>query len=254
MTPSLPPRFLLPALGPMWRAAPRAAGSMRVLRRHASTTGKEKPIVLEKPARFNPPSHGARLPRKTPNHYGGGLTEGEKFAQGKRDYPGLMPPVGSKAHKFINSRNLHMAITLGTLLVLAITTFILNFTHTSPFAHLLPPASEFWSSPVNFIRTWMRVLALHERDRNERAIADHTALTNDVVKRAYFRKVHGLDKENPIRNLLGGGDGDEMNAEALAAVSGEPVPSATATETPTLTSESAEATSPEPKKKWLGIF
>ncbi|KAH6688315.1 hypothetical protein F5X68DRAFT_190002 [Plectosphaerella plurivora] len=252
MTSSLPPRFLLPALGPMWRAAPRAAGSMRVLRRHASTTGKDKPIVLEKPLKFNPPSHGARLPRYKPKHYGG-VSEGEKFAQGQRDYPGLMPPVGSKAHRFINSRKLHMSITLGTLVVLAITTFILNFTHTSPFAHLLPPASEFWSSPINFIRTWMRVMALHERDRNARTIAEHTALTDDVVKRAYFRKVHGLDKENPIRNFLGGGEGDEMNAEAFAAVSGEPVPAAATSNASTIPAESAESVQ-EPKKKWLGIF
>lgn len=237
----------------MWRAAPRAAGSMRVLRRQASTTGKSKPIVLEKPTKFNPPSHGSRLPRHKPKHYGGGLSEGEKFAQGQRDYPGLMPPVGSKAHRFINSRVLHMSITLGTLLVLAITTFILNFTHTSPFAHLLPPASEFWSSPVNFIRTWVRVMALHERDRNARTIAEHTALTDDVVKRAYFRKVHGLDKENPIRNLLGGAEGDEMNAEAFAAVSGESLPTATTSDASSLPAESTEAVQ-EPKKKWLGIF
>lgn len=140
----------------------------------------------------------------------------------------------------------------GTLFFLAITTLILNFTHTSPFAHLLPPASEFWSSPANFIRTWLRVLALHERDRNARAIADHENLTNDVVKRAYFRKVHGLDKENPIRNLLGGGDGDEMNAAALATVSGETVPAATSTAA--TENIAAEGEAQEPKKKWLGVF
>lgn len=114
MSSSLPPRFLLPALSPMWRVPRAGPGPMRALRRHASTTSKDsKPIVLEKPLKFNPPSHGARLPRKNPpKHYGGGLSEGERFAQGQRDYPGMMPPAGSKAHRFINSRAMHMTITL----------------------------------------------------------------------------------------------------------------------------------------------
>lgn len=130
-------------------------------------------------------------------------------------------------------------------------TFILNFTHTSPFKHLLPPASEFLSSPVQFIRTWVRVLQLHELDRNEKVIKSHTAHTEDVAKRAYFRKVHGLDKQNPIRNLLGGGEEDEVHPEhaadrsvvAQVAAGGskiappEPVPEAQ-----------------EGKKKWLGLF
>jgi hypothetical protein len=71
-----------------------------------------KPIVLEKPERFNPPSHGARLPRSTPKHYGGPLTTDEVRAQAKKSYPGLPPPPNTWSHWFINSRGVHMFITL----------------------------------------------------------------------------------------------------------------------------------------------
>ena len=71
-----------------------------------------KPIVLEKPERFNPPSHGARLPRSTPKHYGGSLTHDEIQTQKTKDYPGLPPPPNTWSHWFINNRQIHMFITL----------------------------------------------------------------------------------------------------------------------------------------------
>ena len=82
--------------------------------RYASTKTKGKQIVLEKPAKFNPPSHGARLPRKNaaPRHYGGDLGAAEAAAQKVRDYPGMMAPDGSWGHWFWNSRRFHLFITL----------------------------------------------------------------------------------------------------------------------------------------------
>ncbi|KAF9870147.1 hypothetical protein CkaCkLH20_12381 [Colletotrichum karsti] len=256
-TSTIIPRFLLPALSPMWRAAAvRSTGrpASAALRgngvwtvRYASTKSsaggpkKKGPIVLEKPAKFNPPSHGSRLPKSGPKHYGGQLSAQEKQAQRVKDYPGLMAPEGTWAHWFVNSRAIHLVITLGTLTTLAIASLYLNFTHTSPFKHLLPPASEFWSHPIDFVGTWIRVLQLHERDRNEKAIAMHTRHTDDVAKRQYYRKEHGLDKENPIANFLG------MKEE-----SGEPVPAADAS--PAAGNAEVKPAEGEKKKKWFGIF
>lgn len=70
------------------------------------------PIVLEKPERFNPPSHGRRLARSTPRHYGGAPSEEEIQAQRARSYPGLPPPPNTWSHWFINSRGVHLFITL----------------------------------------------------------------------------------------------------------------------------------------------
>ncbi|WYZ37464.1 hypothetical protein EsH8_II_000970 [Colletotrichum jinshuiense] len=263
---TLLPRFLLPALSPMWRAAatstgrPAAAASSAALRRNAVWTiryassksnpgaAQKGPLILEKPAKFNPPSHGSRLPkRNVPKHYGGQLGGQEVRAQRTREYPGMMAAEGTWAHWFFNNRKIHIFISLGTLTTLAITSLILNFNHTSPFKHLLPPASEFWSSPIDFIRTWVHVLQLHERDRNEKAIAMHSRHTDDVAKRQYYRKVHGLDKENPIANFLGmREESEEEKAAAAAAIEASPV------------AGNAEALAPaeseEKKKKWFGIF
>ncbi|KAK1961902.1 hypothetical protein LY78DRAFT_661725 [Colletotrichum sublineola] len=257
------PRFLLPALSPMWRAAATSPGhqAAATLRRNAAWTiryasskpagaGQKGPLILEKPAKFNPPSHGSRLPKKNgPKHYGGPLSAQEVRAQRTREYPGMMAPEGTWAHWFFNNRKVHLFISLGTLTTLAITTLVLNFTQTSPFKHLLPPASEFWSSPIEFVRTWIHVLQLHERDRNEKAIAMHSRHTDDVAKRQYYRKVHGLDKENPIANFLGmKEESDEEKAAAVAAVEASPVAGDAAAIAP------VEGEEKESKKKWFGLF
>lgn len=249
---SLPPRFLLPALSPAWRiAVRRVPRTATAAIRNASTSSSSrdgKPIVLEKPARFNPPSHGSRLPRNQgPKHYGGNLTDAELKAQKQRDYPGMPPPKGSKAHGIIHSRTLHLCISLGTLAALAIFTFTLNFTQTSRYKHLLPEASEFWSSPIQFVTTWIRVIQLHEKDRNERVLAQHTRHTDDVAKRAYYRKVHGLDRENPVVNFFKTEEQleEERKADleaAAAAVAAQGQPDVSSNE------------EGQKRKKWLGIF
>jgi hypothetical protein len=69
--------------------------------------------VLEKPAKFNPPSHGSRLKRNTmPKHYGPELTASEVAAQNARHYPGVMAPEGTWSHWFWHSRLLHTFITM----------------------------------------------------------------------------------------------------------------------------------------------
>ncbi|KAK1597765.1 uncharacterized protein LY79DRAFT_700671 [Colletotrichum navitas] len=260
------PRFLLPAMGPMWRAAATSAGrpAAATLRRNTAWTiryassaskptgaGQKGPLILEKPAKFNPPSHGTRLPKKNgPKHYGGPLSAQEVRAQRTREYPGMMAPEGTWAHWFLNNRKIHLFISLGTLTTLAIATLTLNFTQTSPFKHLLPPASDFWSSPIEFVRTWVHVLRLHERDRNEKAIAMHSRHTDDVAKRHYYRKAHGLDKENPIANFLGmKEEAEEEKASAISAAEASPVAGDAAAIVPV--EGDGEKSN---KKKWFGLF
>ena len=103
----------------MWRQlrpSSIARGS-RLAARHASSKAKpgpSKPIVLEKPAKFNPPSHGSRLPKKPrqQQHYGGDLSAAEAAAQKVKDYPGTMAPKGTLSHWFLHSRAFHLTITM----------------------------------------------------------------------------------------------------------------------------------------------
>lgn len=133
------PRFLLPQAGPVWPRANLGKAQLRTLEplvvRYASSSNaakghgkpgtpksKAKPsvMVLEKPEKFVPPSHGTRLPNKArqqqhqqqQQHYGGSLSGEELAAQRTREYPGMPPPRGTWAHWFWTSRALHLTITM----------------------------------------------------------------------------------------------------------------------------------------------
>lgn len=93
---------------------PRTAAyspASRISSRFASSNSS-KPIVLERPLKFNPPSHGSRLKKNTmPKHYGGVTTAEERAAQRMKSYPGLMAPEGTWSHWFWHSKTLHVFIT-----------------------------------------------------------------------------------------------------------------------------------------------
>ncbi|KAI0198725.1 hypothetical protein F4808DRAFT_249003 [Astrocystis sublimbata] len=152
-----------------------------------------KPIVLEKPERFNPPSHGKRLPRSTPRHYGGSLTAEEVQAQSQKTYPGLPPPPNTWSHWFINKRGIHTFITLGTLLSLAFYTFCANFNANSPFANMIPPISEFPRHPFQYVGMCIEVLKLHEEHESALTAEKRRKKIEDVAKRNEYRKAHGME-------------------------------------------------------------
>ncbi|KAI1480766.1 hypothetical protein F4774DRAFT_70829 [Daldinia eschscholtzii] len=207
-----------------------------------------KPLVLEKPERFNPPSHGARLPRSTPKHYGGPMTDAEIQAQAVKTYPGLPPPENTWSHWFIHSRGIHLFITLGTLTSLAIYTFIANFNAKSPFADLVPPISEFPRHPFQYLGVLLDVMRMHEEHESVITAEKRRRKVEDVAKRNEYRKAHGLE---PAQGFW-------ASANKPAAESIPIVESPTATPTPELESEpipAAVAVTPEEKpKKFLGIF
>ena len=113
------PRFLLPQRGLIWRArlpAPSTTTTSQTIR-HASkkATPKykgSKPLVLEKPTKFNPPSHGSRLPRDTLRYPGPQLSAEEIAMQKTKKYPSMMPPDGSFMRWFLTNKALHMYISL----------------------------------------------------------------------------------------------------------------------------------------------
>lgn len=76
--------------------------------RHASTTPPPKPRVLEKPDKFRPPSHPARLKSKPKYTYGPDLTQQQRT----RRYPHMMPAEGTFMHWFLTNRMIHVWITM----------------------------------------------------------------------------------------------------------------------------------------------
>ena len=112
------PRFLLPQRGFIWRTRlPAPARPSQTIIRHASkkATPKKKsskPLVLEKPTKFNPPSHGSRLPKEAPRYPGPQLSAEEIAMQKTKQYPSMMPPEGSFTRWFLTNKSLHMYISL----------------------------------------------------------------------------------------------------------------------------------------------
>lgn len=95
-----PPQFLL---------SRRAASST------SSSSGGSKPIVLEQPDKFRPPSHPARLNRArrpTGGAYNQGPTEQEREKQKTRTYPHMFPNQGTFLHWFLTDRWIHLWITM----------------------------------------------------------------------------------------------------------------------------------------------
>ncbi|SPO03384.1 uncharacterized protein DNG_06067 [Cephalotrichum gorgonifer] len=200
---------------------------------------QQKPLILEKPAKFNPPSHGAKLPsrKRMPQHYGGALPKEELKAQETREYPTMMAPKGTWAHWFWTNRLIHVFITTGTLLVLGIATYFINFTHTSPFKHLIPPVSDAYDQPITFLRTWMSVLSVHYEDANRKAFESRSRKMDDVLKRQAFQRAHETEK-GPMEKYFGFGR-QEPEEDTTAKVE----------------EQQAEAPAAEQKpKKWFGIF
>ncbi|KAL5615287.1 hypothetical protein BROUX41_005338 [Berkeleyomyces rouxiae] len=238
------------------------AFSSLVARLRASDPPSSKPIVLEKPTRFVPPSHGSRLARKqVPKHYGPAFTPDEIKEQNNRDYPTMLPPEGTFAHWFWTSKAVHTWIAIGTLATLAISTFLMNFSQTSPFKELIPPSSELFTSPIHFIFAWVNVIQLHHADSNQKAIDSRFTRLDDAMKRKMYQRAHGIEQESPITKIFGKipEPEDQVEAEKLTlakleqktkqavvdaagGVATEPVVSKTAQEPTQL------------RKKWFGLF
>lgn len=73
-----------------------------------------KPIVLEQPDKFRPPSHPQRLGRRRPQPaaYNQGATQSEKEQQKTRSYPHTFPNKGTFMHWFLTNRMIHLWITM----------------------------------------------------------------------------------------------------------------------------------------------
>ncbi|PHH55193.1 hypothetical protein CFIMG_000106RA [Ceratocystis fimbriata CBS 114723] len=240
---------------------PMRAFSLSVTRLAVSEPPSQpKHTVLEKPTRFVPPSHGARLARKNlPKHYGPAFTPDEIKEQNNRDYPTMLPPEGTFAHWFWTSKAVHSWIAIGTLTVLGVTSILMNFSQTSPFKELIPPSSELFTDPTHFIFAWVHVIQLHHADSNQKAIDSRFTRLDDAMKRKMYQRAHGIEQESPITKIFGKipEPEDQVEAEkltmakleektkqAIVDAAGGPV------ETPIIpTSEPTQ-----PRKKWFGLF
>ena len=167
------PRYLLPGLEVPCKRNPRLLSSALRYRgflcRNA-TTGKasSKPPLLEKPAKFYPPSHPQRLTKRAlPRQYPGPpLSQAQREEQKVKKYPHMMPAEGTFMFWFLNSRMLHMGICLVIIHLsprkrirfVLFTNFLLTPLFSSPYSFPSPSSSLLKTStapllsPTNYHR------------------------------------------------------------------------------------------------------
>lgn len=227
----------------------------------SSSSSPNNANILEKPAKFNPPSHGARLPRRnnapaTP-HYGGDLSAAEKAAQRTRQYPGMMAPPGTWAHWFWTSRAFHLGITMSTLAALAVFTVIENFRRTSPFVDMLPTMRETMQHPIMAARQTVEVVRLTEHLRVTGIAERRQMRVDDVAKRTMYRKAHGMDETVGFGSNGGwfsGGKDGKKNQGPVPPARNEVVDDASPIRGEAPMVEEPVAAEAGQKKKFLGIF
>ncbi|KAI9885997.1 MAG: hypothetical protein M1823_002219 [Watsoniomyces obsoletus] len=162
--------------------------------RHASTISTVKPQILEKPSRYNPPSHPTRTkqPPSAPRNYPGPRPDPSQKSSSRKRYPNSFPDEGSFMHWFLTTRWIHLCISLGTLCTLGAITFHWEFHRKSPYANMLPPASDLLWHPISFISTYIRVFKLDVEHTSAVTAQRRKKKVDDVVKRNEYRKAHGL--------------------------------------------------------------
>lgn len=230
--------------------------------RNASAS-TSKPRILEKPTRFNPPSHGKRLKNQTPRQYGPQLSKEQVTKQQTKKYPNMMPAPGTFMHWFLTSRGIHTFITLGTLVLLACITAFEQWRLATAFREQLPAVSDFLSQPLTAISQAWEVYGMEAAKISAETAERRRRGVEDVQKRSTYRIAHGLEDENS--QGMGGwtakSDEETLGSGAKARAVGRPVGVEPGQEVETTgvvrdeeRSEALYDNRKKPVKKWLGIW
>ncbi|KAL9639987.1 MAG: hypothetical protein Q9164_000565 [Protoblastenia rupestris] len=194
---ALIPHFLLPREYLLPRHQVQSLRALRVVPKRNPATCRfassrtSKPRVLEKPTRFNPPSHGRRIKEHIPRHYGPELTQQQEAAQETRQYPNMMPPKGTFMHWFLTNRGIHTWITMGTLVLLASFVSWENWCRSTIFRERLPSKQQILAHPIDsffqFVDAWKK----YNYETSQRANEERYRGIDDAQKRASYRRAHG---------------------------------------------------------------
>lgn len=123
---------------------------------------------------------------------------------------------------------------------MAVATFFMNYAYNSPFKELVPPISDLWQHPAYFFTGWKNVIVMHERNKGMKAQEARFQNLDDVAKRKYFMKMHGIEVKDPVSVVFGRGE-KMTDGQAEARVLG-------------LEEPPKEEEPPAPRKKWFGVL
>ncbi len=127
---------------------------------------------------------------------------------------------------------------------------------------MLPPASEYFTSPFTAFPTLAEVVRLHEAHKTARISEKRQRNVEDVAKRAAYRRAHGLPEEMglfgaklapvpPVAVDAAGVDGRGEKAVEVGVVEGF---SGGSGEVGRLSEQEKQEVAGKARAKWFGIF
>lgn len=131
---------------------------------------------------------------------------------------------------------------------MGVSTFFMNYAYNSKFKDFVPPVGDIFRQPIQFCKEWWNVILMHEAHKGEWIRERRLSQQDDLAKRRYFMKMHGIEVKDPVKMVTTGtwGRGGEEKRRQIEAeqraLKGLP-------ETPVV-----EDVQEAPAKKWFGLF
>ncbi|KAI4643262.1 uncharacterized protein J4E78_009988 [Alternaria triticimaculans] len=200
------PRFLLPRgpllLRPQARAflplpSPTSArhasitpkGLSEEFRRRREAQQSKGAPVIPQPDKYRPPSHSKRAPNRNLENkiYGAPVSEEDKKRMATKKYPNMMSPEGTFSHWFLHNRAIHLWITMGILVSLAIAAWYMDFISKTVFGHLLPSRKDFLRHPFESSSRFIEVYKMHMEQTSQQYQQQRLKKAEEVEKRKQYR-------------------------------------------------------------------
>ncbi|KAI9685996.1 MAG: hypothetical protein M1822_003979 [Bathelium mastoideum] len=221
-------------------------------RRHASASSK--PLVLEKPLKFNPPSHPSRLRTRRRVYPGPPLSEQERQAQKTKWYPHMMPPEGTFMNWFLRDRSIHVWISMSVLMSLAFYVFITEFVDKTTLKDLLPTREEWRLHPIKSFKRFWSVYKLHVEKNSAEVAERRRQQTEDVQKRREYRQAHGIQERQLPFGLGLATEEEKLQRAAQNTVEESPIALSQSETQGEDGSHVGTEVRRKPVKRWLGIW
>lgn len=119
--------------------------------------------------------------------YGPKLTAAQKEEMRTKKYPNMMSPEGTFTHWFFNNKVIHLWITMGILVTLAIAAWYMDFMSKTIYSELIPTRKDFYMHPIQSTGRFIEVYKMHIAHTTAEAQDRRLKKMEDTEKRKEYR-------------------------------------------------------------------
>ncbi|KAF3000216.1 hypothetical protein E8E13_007143 [Curvularia kusanoi] len=188
LRPTRLPQFLLPTTAARYVSNARQLSAEFERRRAAAASTKQH--VIPQPDKYRPPSHGRSIRRADSGVgkvYGPKPTEEDRKRMATKKYPNMMSPEGTFSHWFLNNRAIHIWITMGILVTLAVAAWYMDFRSKTIYGDLLPDRREFLRHPIQTSKRFIEVYKMHMAQTSQVYSEQRLKKAEDIERRKQYR-------------------------------------------------------------------